>query len=144
MPASKLKKKIYGFTFLEIMVTVAIIAILASLTIIATSRVRLKSRDIKRISNATEIVSALESYYAANQSYPTMIFAGQPIESNGIEYLRAVPSNPYPRTDGSCAGTDYTYTTTTTGYELAFCIGTENSRFTEGVVICRNGNCGIQ
>ncbi|QQS60204.1 prepilin-type N-terminal cleavage/methylation domain-containing protein [Candidatus Falkowbacteria bacterium] len=141
---SKFKKKILGFTFLEIMVSVAIVAILASISIIATTRVRIKSRDIKRISNATEIVSALEAYYAANQSYPTMIFPGQPIESNGREYLRAVPSNPSPRTDGGCADSDYTYITTTTGYKLTFCIGSDNSRFAQGVVICKNGNCGIK
>jgi prepilin-type N-terminal cleavage/methylation domain-containing protein len=141
---SKFKKKILGFTFLEIIVSVAIVAILASISIIATTRVRIKSRDIKRISNATEIVSALEAYYAANQSYPTMIFPGQPIESNGREYLRAVPSNPSPRTDGGCADSDYTYITTTTGYKLTFCIGSDNSRFAQGVVICKNGNCGIK
>ncbi len=141
---SKFKKKILGFTFLEIMVAVAIIAILASLSIIATTRVRLKSRDIKRISNATEIVSALEAYYAANQAYPTMIFPGQPIESNGREFLRAVPSNPSPRTDGGCADSDYTYITTTKGYKLTFCIGSDNSRFAQGIVICKNGNCGIK
>lgn len=141
---SKFKKKILGFTFLEIIVSVAIVAILASISIIATTRVRIKSRDIKRISNATEIVSALEAYYAANQSYPTMIFPGQPIESNGREYLRAVPSNPFPRTDGGCADSDYTYVTTTTGYKLTFCIGSDNSRFAQGVVICKNGNCGIK
>ena len=144
MFSSKCKKKILGFTFLEIMVAVAIVAILASLSIIATTRVRLKSRDIKRISNATEIVSALEAYYAANNSYPTMIFPGQAIESNGREFLRAVPSNPYPRTDGGCADSDYTYTTTSTGYRLTFCIGTENARFAEGIVVCKNGNCGIR
>ena len=126
------------------MVSVAIIAILATISIIATTRVRLKSRDIKRISNATEIVSALEAYYAANQSYPTMIFPGQPIASNGREYLRAVPSNPSPRTDGGCADSDYTYITTTTGYKLTFCIGSDNSRFAQGIVICKNGNCGIK
>ncbi len=142
--SSLLKKRIMGFTLLEIMVSVAIIAILATISIIATTRVRLKSRDIKRISNATEIVSALEAYYAANQSYPTMIFPGQPIASNGREYLRAVPSNPSPRTDGGCADTDYTYITTTTGYKLTFCIGSDNSRFAQGIVICKNGNCGIK
>jgi len=144
MFSSKCKKKIFGFTFLEIMVAVAIIAILATISIIATTRVRVKSRDIKRISNATEIVSALEAYYAANQSYPTMIFPGQPIKSNGNEYLRAVPSNPYPRTDGGCADSDYKYVTTTTGYKLTFCIGSDNSRFAQGIVICKNGNCGIK
>ncbi len=142
--SSLLKKRIMGFTLLEIMVSVAIIAILATISIIATTRVRLKSRDIKRISNATEIVSALEAYYAANQSYPTMIFPGQPIASNGREYLRAVPSNPSPRTDGGCADTDYTYITTTTGYKLTFCIGSDNSRFAQGILICKNGNCGIK
>ena len=142
--ASLLKKKLKGFTLVEILVTVTIIAILASIAVIATNQARLKSRDIKRISNAREIVNALEAYYARNQSYPTMIFRGQPIESNGKEYLKEVPSNPFPRTDGGCADSDYTYITTTTGYKFTFCIGSDNSRFEKGIVICRNGNCGFK
>jgi uncharacterized protein (TIGR02145 family)/prepilin-type N-terminal cleavage/methylation domain-containing protein len=139
-----LKKKFKGFTLVEILVSVAIIGILVSLSIIATTRVRLKTRDAKRISNATTIVSALEAYFDSNKSYPTMIFPGQPIASNGITYLKAVPSNPLPRIDGGCAGTDYTYTTTTTGYKLTFCIGSDNGDFPKGIVICKNGNCGVK
>ncbi len=138
------KKKFKGFTLVEILITVAIIGILASISVIATTRVRLKTRDTKRISDATSIVNALQAYFDSTKAYPTMIFPGQPIAANGITFLRSVPSNPLPRTDGGCSGTDYTYITTTTGYKLTFCIGSDNGDYPKGVVICKNGNCLVQ
>lgn len=132
-----------GFTLVEVLVSIAIIGILMTISVLATTRVRVKSRDIKRVSNVTEIVSALEAYYAANHAYPLMITAGMPIASNGKEFLKAVPYNPFPRTDGGCANQDYIYTTTTTGYKLTGCLGSDNGRFSQGTVVCKNGNCGV-
>lgn len=138
------KRKKSGFTLVEILVSVAIIAILMTLSVISTSRVRMKSRDAKRISNAKEIVAALEAYYNANKAYPAMIYPGQPIAANGNQYLSSVPSNPFPRTDGGCANQDYTYEVTPSGYKFTICIGSDNARFEKGIVICKNGNCGIK
>ncbi len=138
------KNKLTGFTLVEILVSVAIIGILMSLSVISTTRVRLKSRDAKRISNTKEIVAALEAYYNANKGYPDMIYPGQPISSNGLEYLSAVPSNPFPRTDSGCPDQDYTYLKTASGYKLTICIGSDNGRFAKGEVICKNGNCGLK
>ena len=139
-----LKKKIKGFTLVEVLVSVAIIGILVSLSVIASTNVRLKTRDTKRLSDISSIVNALQAYYDSTKTYPTMIFPGQPIASNGITFLKAVPSNPMPRTDGGCAGSDYTYVTTTTGYKLTFCIGSNNGDYPKGIVICKNGNCLVQ
>ncbi|QQS60808.1 prepilin-type N-terminal cleavage/methylation domain-containing protein [Candidatus Falkowbacteria bacterium] len=139
-----LKKKIKGFTLVEVLVSVAIIGILVSLSVIASTNVRLKTRDTKRLSDISSIVNALQAYYDSTKTYPTMIFPGQPIASNGITFLKAVPSNPMPRTDGGCVGSDYTYVTTTTGYKLTFCIGSNNGDYPKGIVICKNGNCLVQ
>lgn len=138
------KNNINGFTFIEILVTMAIIIILVSLTVVVTLNVRVKARDSQRISDATEIMTALESYYATNKFYPEAITVGQPIKLGSTELLNAVPKNPFPRNDGDCADQEYTYTTIPTGYELTFCLGQDHSRFTKGVVVCRNGNCGYK
>lgn len=136
-------KKRTGFTLVEILIVTAIIALLFTLTIYATTSSRLKSRDAKRVSNVTQIVTALEAYYDSNKSYPIIITAGMPISSGNKIYLKSVPINPLPRTDGGCIDQDYQYTTTTTGYKLTFCLGSNTGRFTKGVVLCKNGNCGV-
>ncbi len=137
-------KKTKGFTFIEILITVAIIGILASITVIATTGIRMKSRDTKRISDANAIVNALQAYYDSNKTYPAVLIPGQPIASNGLTFLKEVPSNPVPRTDGGCSGTDYTYLKTSAGYKLTFCIGADNGDYPKGIVICKNGNCLVQ
>lgn len=138
------KKKKTGFTLAEVLVSVTIIVLLVTLSIIATLQLRVRSRDAKRVSDVTEIMNALESYYASNKAYPAAITPGQPIMSGSAMLLKAVPNNPAPRTDGGCADQTYTYTTTPTGYRLTFCIGANHGRFAQGVVICKNGNCGVK
>lgn len=137
-------KIIKGFTLVEILITVAIIGVLVSITIIATTNVRMKARDTKRISDANAIVNALQAYYDSNKTYPAVLIPGEPIASNGLTFLNKVPSNPLPRTDGGCSGTDYTYLKTSAGYKLTFCIGADNGDYPKGIVICKNGNCLVQ
>lgn len=134
----------HGFTLVEIMVAVGIIGIVMSLIMVATLQVRVRSRDSKRISDVTTIMNALESYYAANRSYPTMITAGEPFLVGSTTILPKIPSNPFPRTDGGCTNSDYIYTTTTTGYQLTTCLGAKHGRFDQGTLVCKNGNCGIK
>ncbi len=137
------RKSKKAFTLTEVLVSVAIIVLLISLSFVAMSQSRMNSRNSKRVSNVNQIMTALESYYAANQSYPTVITPGQPIMSGSTVLLNKVPTNPSPRTDGGCPNQDYTYQTTSTGYKITFCIGSDHGRFTKGKVICRNGNCGV-
>lgn len=59
-----------GFTLIELMVVVFIIALLASIVIVNISSVRQKGRDAKRLSDISTVASALQSYYADNHTYP--------------------------------------------------------------------------
>lgn len=133
-----------GFTLVELLIAIAIICLLIALSVVATLQARLRARDSQRISHATTIMNALESYYAAHRAYPDLITPGQPIRLGSTTLLEAVPSNPFPRTDGGCADQTYTYTTTSTGYELTFCLGADHGRFSKGIVVCKNGNCGVR
>lgn len=139
-----MKRNNHGFTLIEVLTAIAIVCILITISVVATLQARMKSRDSRRISDATTIMNALESYYATNQSYPTMITPGQPIMIGGQQVLKEVPANPFPRTDGGCADTGYVYTTTSTGYKLTFCLGADHGRFSKGIVVCKNGNCGVK
>ena len=63
-------KKTQGFTLLELMVSIAIIGILASLMYINISGVRAKNRDAQRLMRVNEIAKALNIYNTSARSYP--------------------------------------------------------------------------
>ena len=54
------KNKTDGFSLLELMVVIAIIALLTSIALIAFMSARQKSRDAKRLADMTQMNSALE------------------------------------------------------------------------------------
>ncbi len=61
---------IRGFTLIELLVVIAIIGLLSSVVLASLNRVRQKARDAQRVSNLTQIRTALELYYTDNNSYP--------------------------------------------------------------------------
>jgi type IV pilus assembly protein PilA len=60
-----------GFTLVELLVVISIFSAVASTTLAVSQQGRVKARDAQRISNLKQIKTALELYYAANDSYPT-------------------------------------------------------------------------
>jgi general secretion pathway protein G len=60
-----------GFTLLELLVTVTIIAVLTVIGVVSYSSVNKRSRDVKRKSDLEQIRSALEMYRADNAEYPS-------------------------------------------------------------------------
>lgn len=61
-----------GFTLIEVAVTVAIIGVLATLTIVTFTNQQTKARDSVRSSKATIIADSLEKYYSEHQEYPSV------------------------------------------------------------------------
>src|SRR5688572_13526330 len=59
-----------GFTLIELIVVISIIAVIASFTLVAMNGARIKSRDAKRIADLLAIQSALEQHALGNPSYP--------------------------------------------------------------------------
>lgn len=59
-----------GFTIVELLIVIVVIAILAAITIVAYNGVQAKARDNVRSSDAKTIVKALELYYADKGYYP--------------------------------------------------------------------------
>jgi type IV pilus assembly protein PilA len=64
-------KKNPGFTLIELMVVIAIIAILTAIIMVNFSSAKSKSRDGKRISDIAQIQLALAGYFNQCNSYPT-------------------------------------------------------------------------
>ena len=98
-----------GFTLLEMMVVVAIIAILAGILIPNFTRARAQAQTAACIGNMKTIATALELYYTDKQAYPVATTAA--IESTFMEnvlngYLSVLPRDP-----AAIPNTDYILTT---------------------------------
>ncbi len=63
------KKK--GFTLLEILVVIAIIALVGVFAAVAVNSARSKQRDATRLSNVRQLQSALEDHFNETNSYPS-------------------------------------------------------------------------
>ena len=65
-------KKSRGFTLMELLIVIAIIAILVSVAVVSYALIQKKSRDSRRVSDMKAAQSAFEQYYADhNSSYPS-------------------------------------------------------------------------
>jgi len=132
------KKNNKGFTLIELLVVIAIIGLLATLSVVALNNARQKSRDAKRVSDIKQIQTALELYFADNNSYPYAAAAVDMGTGSGLilcdtttagvgfqasttgcttTYMGQVPDDP-------TTGRAYTYTSLTAGvgatYSLVF------------------------
>jgi|SRR5579884_3324218 len=66
-------KAVQGFTLIELMVVISIIAIMAAVGLIVYSTAQQNGRDSKRVQDVQEIQKAVEEYYAINNSYPNNV-----------------------------------------------------------------------
>ena len=110
-----------GFTLVELLVTISIIGVLASITVVSVGNVRQIARDSKRLADIKQLQTALEFYFNQQNGYPagTDITLGTGDQSvlcitadatRGFEdtvndcagngagpvYMSRVPSNPIP------------------------------------------------
>ncbi|HEV3088650.1 MAG TPA: prepilin-type N-terminal cleavage/methylation domain-containing protein [Candidatus Elarobacter sp.] len=111
MPQHGWREDERGFTLIELMIVVAIIAILAGILIPNFVNARSQAQTAACESNLRAIATAMELYYADNQVYPTASGAAvQPslLTVNGVAYLNNTPKDPAAQSGAA------TYTLTTT------------------------------
>lgn len=102
-----------GFTFIELLVSVSIIAVLMAVASVSYSNTNRRSRDAKRRADLETVRSALEICRANTGTYPATI-TGSVTCSDGVVTLEATPSDP--KNSGIYV---YTYSRpTTTTYTL--------------------------
>lgn len=67
---SQLKNK--GFTIIELLIVIVIIAILATIGVVAYGGVQQNARDSKRKSDVSSLHTGIEAYFVQAQQYPTL------------------------------------------------------------------------
>lgn len=120
-----LKQKQPAFTLVELLVAMAIIAVLIGLAIGAITLAQRASRDAQRRGAASEITAAITEYYGRVNAYPRPGVSGQTntlrIEGDTIAIGNETinlggPTIPASDTDAN--GTEYCYDVTAGGYVL--------------------------
>lgn len=71
-----MKKNTSGFTIVELLIVIVVIAILAAVSVVAYSGMASRARDAQRKADAQQIVKALEMYYIDNGEYPEILQTG--------------------------------------------------------------------
>jgi general secretion pathway protein G len=108
-----------GFTLVELMVVVAIIALLAAIVIPNYVHARAQAAVSQSEANIKQIATSLELYYADNQVYPVAAggatVAPALFGANSASYMTATPTNavghvPYTYTSVAGAGGQPSYT----------------------------------
>jgi len=101
-----------GFTIVELLVSISIIAILSAIVLANISDSRARARDSQRIAELAQLELALEQYWQIHDSgFPAYdsgieIGAGGGIDDDLSSYLSDVPADPKADTGG---GGDYQY-----------------------------------
>ena len=85
-----MKKK--GFTLVEILITLAIIGVIASIIAFSLTIIKQRSADTKRASDMGQIAKALELFYDKNAKYPGRL--------DNLVYEGFLPTVPFPPEGG--------------------------------------------
>jgi prepilin-type N-terminal cleavage/methylation domain-containing protein len=88
MPTLNFLRK--GFTYLELMITIAIIGIIASSALYMYSSAQADSRDSRRKSDLSQLQLALEAYKADFNTYPASSLTGLTY----YNYIETIPTDP--------------------------------------------------
>lgn len=63
-------RRVRGFTIVELLIVIVVIAILAAISIVAYTGIQTKARDAQRLQDVKTITKALELYYVDNGVFP--------------------------------------------------------------------------
>ena len=108
-------KKGKGFTIVEVLIVIVIIAILFTVIFIAVGDIKMKSRNTKRGSDMGQVNKALQLYQNDVGSYPDCDYNGLK-DSLVSDYIGGLPEDPL---DSDCH--IYLYDRDASTYTLEYC-----------------------
>lgn len=122
-----------GFSLIELLVVITIIALLTTLTVSGLNSARIKGRDADRVSDIKQIQLALELYYDANHFYPnsttetivTTALTG--LVSGG--FMAVIPDDPL-------TTQHYVYKSSSASGSTAYCVGADLEGASQGASTC--------
>ena len=105
-----------GFTLIEMLIVVAIVAILSTFVLVGLGPVQRGARDARRVSDLRQSQTGLELYFNKNGSYPTGVSGWTGLRDAIVEASVGItasnfPNDPTPTKTyvyGSTDGTSYT------------------------------------
>jgi len=125
-----------GFTLIELMVTVAIVAILAAVALPAYTDYVRRGKITEATSTLSELRLRAEKYFADNRSYQSGTTVGFSTAATGTQYF----------TYACVAATSDTFTCTATGVGdlsgFAYTINESNVRASDFTSVAGFGDCG--
>jgi prepilin-type N-terminal cleavage/methylation domain-containing protein len=118
MDTPRSKEHRYGFTLVELIISLTIVAILVTVPTLAVFNTLRSSRDEKRKSDIQQLQSAIEAYKKENDLYPTTL---ADIVTSG--YLNSIPIDPrdgiaIPGNSGAVFHYHYEPNATSTSYRV--------------------------
>lgn len=129
-----------AFTLIELLIVIAIIGLLSTLSILALNSARARARDARRVSDVKQSKTALEMYYNENDTYPGAL---SQLTTTSPPLMRVLPVAPTP-VDGSCTTAQNTYTyalqsgssgSGSASYTLTYCLGSKTGALAGGNVM---------
>lgn len=127
-----MKRNKQGFTLIEILVAVSIIALLTVLGVTNFMVANKKARDGKRQGDLEQIKAALEIYRADQRDYPTTAEwpgAGGTLSSGTSTYMQNIPDDP-------TTSRDYYYASNGSTYVLCASLELSSAGVPTGCVTC--------
>lgn len=76
-----MNKNVRGFTIVELLIVIVVIAILAAISVVAYNGIQARARDTTRLQDIENIRKGLELYKAEKGYYPTALNSGMPSDS---------------------------------------------------------------
>lgn len=77
-------KRAYGFTIVELLIVIVVIAILAAISVVGYSNIQRNTRDSVRLQSIAQIQRALEIYRTEHGRYPAHIASGTNVPAGFI------------------------------------------------------------
>lgn len=134
-----------GFTLIELLMVIAIIGLLASITLTSVATVRDKARDTRRVTDVKQLAGAVELYRLANGTYPVATVPTLAIPGVSPTYVSSIPAAPSPPAK-NCTSTQnqYLYQSDGTNYGIQFCIGGSVGSIGSGVGVVSDKGAGLR